>query len=91
MTEEKKKKGLKWWQILLIILLVLWILDGGEEKEEKNCNLEFDIYTYSSSCYDACDSKCYDEGFEGGDGYTLNYITYEGERRHCECWCDGCR
>lgn len=85
---EKKKRGLKWWHVLLIIIVLLWLYNSWEEK---NCNKIFETYTYSTGCYSACESKCYDEGFDRGDGYTLNYITYEGERRHCECSCEGCR
>jgi len=86
--KEKKKAGWSWWKILLIIFLLLWLYGSWKEK---NCDLEFEEYTYSGSCYSACSLKCYDEGFDSGDGYTLNDITFEGEIRECECWCEGCR
>jgi len=88
LKKPTEKEGLKGWHIVLIILILFWLYNSWSDRE---CDLKFEVWTSSASCFNTCESKCYDEGFDGGDGYTVNYISYEGQRRQCECWCDGCR
>jgi len=93
MKEKKdEKKRWKWWKIVLIILVIFWLLSYMDSEESEKKDIELEVYEYGSSCDDICDSECYDNDCEYGEGYPLdgNY-GYEYTLRYCECFCEECR
>lgn len=85
---------LKWILIILAILFVLSVFSP----DEKDCGEETFYIDSSGPCSEACDTKCYDEGFSPDESiglfeyfYDSESPDYYGSSRRCTCECMGCR
>ena len=95
---KKEEKKIPWWLWVIIIIIALYFYGNyRDNREEENCELTFNTYTYNDGCASACSSKCFNEGFPRTDeGYFEPYLSYEEMvdtelYKRCECDCGGCR